>query len=127
MEENIEFLNKQREENKQGKIKILNDKTIEDIKLLKELKKAGVNKAIIQEKINEVDEVNDIETADDIYNDDAIFDNGKNKEDNYNVLNDIMTNEVKNDLGEDNDILMTYDRDDDDEYMENEDKGFIYN
>jgi hypothetical protein len=38
-----------------------------------------------------------------------------------------MTNEVKNDLGEDNDILMTYDRDDDDEYMENEDKGFIYN
>ena len=127
MEENIEFLNKQREENKQGKIKILNDKTIEDIKLLKELKKAGVNKAIIQEKINEVDEVNDIETADDIYNNDAIFDNGKNKEDNYNVLNDIMTNEVKNGLGEDNDILMTYDRDDDDEYMENEDKGFIYN
>jgi hypothetical protein len=127
MEENIDFLNKQREENKQGKIKILNDKTIEDIKLLKELKKAGVNKAIIQEKINEVDEVNDIETADDIYNDDAIFDNGKNKEDNYNVLNDIMTNEVKNGLGEDNDRLMTYDREDDDEYMENEDMGFIYN
>jgi hypothetical protein len=91
------------------------------------LKKAGVNKAIIQEKINEVDEVNDIETADDIYNDDAIFDNGENKEDNYNALNDIMNNGVKNGLSEDNDRLMTYDREDDDEYMENEDMGFIYN
>ena len=35
IEENIDFLNKQREENKQGKIKILNDKTVEDNKLIK--------------------------------------------------------------------------------------------
>lgn len=41
MEENIDFLNKQREENKQGKIKILNDKTVEDNKLIKEMKKQG--------------------------------------------------------------------------------------
>ena len=34
---NIDFLNKQREENKQGKIKILNDKTVEDNKLIKEM------------------------------------------------------------------------------------------
>jgi len=127
IEENRDFLNKQREENKQGKIKVLNDKTVEDIKLLKELKKAGINKAIIQEKINEVDEVNDIETADDVYNNDSIFDNGENKESNYNALNDIMNNGVKNGLSEDNDRLMTYDREDDDEYMENEDMGFIYN
>ena len=119
IEENIDFLNKQREENKQGKIKILNDKTVEDNKLIKEMKKAGIKHAIIQEKINE---------GNDVYDNDDIFKDISNN-DNNNVLNDIINNDIidNNIDGADTDNLMTYDREDDDEYMDTQEMGFIYN
>jgi len=112
-------LNKQREENKQGKIKILNDKTVEDNKLIKEMKKAGIKHAIIQEKINE---------GNDVYDNDDIFKDISNN-DNNNVLNDIINNDIidNNIDGADTDNLMTYDREDDDEYMDTQEMGFIYN
>ena len=45
LDENIDFLNKQREENKQGKIKILNDKTVEVSLALSQATKASALKA----------------------------------------------------------------------------------
>ena len=42
MEENIDFINKKREENKQKKLSILNDKTVDDNQLISNLKKAGI-------------------------------------------------------------------------------------
>ena len=49
-EENINFLNEQREKNKQNKINILNDKSVEENLLIKELKKAGIKHKIMNEK-----------------------------------------------------------------------------
>jgi hypothetical protein len=42
MQENIDFLNKKREENKQMKLNILNNKSVEENQLISNLKKAGI-------------------------------------------------------------------------------------
>jgi len=55
MEENIEFINKKREENKQKKLSILNDKTVDDNQLISNLKKAGIKNDLM-----DIDENNDI-------------------------------------------------------------------
>ena len=56
MEENIEFLNKKREENKQKKLSILNDKTVEENQLISNLKKAGIKNDLMDVKENDEDE-----------------------------------------------------------------------
>jgi len=55
MEENIEFINKKREENKQKKLSILNDKTVDDNQLISNLKKAGIKNDLM-----DIDENKDI-------------------------------------------------------------------
>jgi hypothetical protein len=123
MEENIDFLNKQREENKQGKLKVFNDKTVEDIKLIREMKKAGINYDIIQEKINEVNEVDEYN-----YDMQELLEN--NNDDN-NVSNYILykDNNVGENVGETNDMdnkMTSNDREDDDEYMDTQDMEYLH-
>lgn len=96
MEENIEFLNKKREENKQKKLNILNDKTVEENQLISNLKKAGIK--------------NDLMNVEENKEDDAIDD-----------INNLYFNEEKNEKQ-----LSAIDEDTDDESMMYEDMGFLY-
>ena len=133
-EDNINFLNEQREKNKQNKINVLNDKTVEENILIKELKKAGIKHKImnaanaanaienegdnilINEDISEIEEMEEIEEnpieANDAKDDSKLFDD-------YDVM--------PNDRDDDEHKLGSYDDDSDDEYMLQGDMGFIYN
>lgn len=113
-EDNINFLNEQREKNKQNKINILNDKTVEENLLIKELKKAGIKHKIMNEKKEELEDINDDE------------DNGNN---HSNILNNIYNNDDDNaiDKYDDEHKLNSYDNESDDDLMLQEDMGFIYN
>ena len=121
LEENIDFLNKQREKNKQEKIKAFNKITVEENALIKELKKAGFKQEILEEKKDE-DEINNL------------FDNVIEPDENNenNEFNDIFNDNVggagatRQEINDEN-MLMTYDREDDDENMDTEDMGFLYN
>jgi hypothetical protein len=128
LEENIDFLNKQREKNKQEKINAFNKITVEENALIKELKKAGFKQAILEEKKREEIEINNHidnvivpgEGADYAYNaEDAI--------NNFNEIhNDNAGGAAKQEMNDEN-MLMTYDREDDDENMDTEEMGFLYN
>jgi len=63
MEENIEFLNKKREENKEKKLSILNDKTVEENQLISNLKKAGIKNDLmnIEDNIYDINNIYDNE------------------------------------------------------------------
>jgi inner membrane protein involved in colicin E2 resistance len=65
MEENIDFLNKKREENKQKKLSILNNKTVDDNQLITNLKKAGIKNNLMDNDDEELKENFDIN---DLYN-----------------------------------------------------------
>ena len=123
MEENIDFLNKQREENKQGKIKILNDKTVEDNKLIKEMKKAGIKYDIIQEKINEVDEVNQYN-----YDTQELLENNNDdiNTDNYILYKDNNAGENVEETNDMDNKMTSNDREDDDEYMDTQDMEYLH-
>lgn len=56
MEENIDFLNKKREENKQKKLSILNNKTVDDNQLITNLKKAGIKNNLMDNDDEELKE-----------------------------------------------------------------------
>ena len=128
LEENIDFLNKQREKNKQEKIKAFNKITVEENALIKELKKAGFKQELLAEKKEDEDEINNLF--------DNVIEPGDNGDENNNELNEL--NEIFNDnaggaggaarqdINQEN-MLMTYDREDDDENMDTEDMGFLYN
>jgi hypothetical protein len=123
LEENIDFLNKQREKNKQEKIKAFNKITVEENALIKELKKAGFKREILEEKQDE-EEINNLF--------DNVIEPGENNEDNNN-FNEIYKDNAggaggasKQEINDEN-MLMTYDREDDDENMDTEDMGFLYN
>ena len=63
MEENIDFLNKKREENKQKKLSILNNKTVDDNQLITNLKKAGIKNNLMDnddEELNEKFDINEM-------------------------------------------------------------------
>jgi hypothetical protein len=119
-------LNKQREKNKQEKIKAFNKITVEENALIKELKKAGFKHAILEEKKDE-EEINNLF--------DNVIEPGENNEDNNN-FNEIYKDNAggaggaggasKQEINDEN-MLMTYDREDDDENMDTEDMGFLYN
>jgi len=96
MEENIEFLNKKREENKQKKLSILNDKTVDENQLISNLKKAGIKNDLMNVEEN------------------------KEEEDMYDI-NNMYENEEKNEKQ-----LSAIDEDTDDESMMYEDMGFLY-
>lgn len=113
-EETINFLNEQREKNKQNKINILNDKSVEENLLIKELKKAGIKYKIMNEKTEEIIE-NEEENI--------IADDTDSK-----VLEDIYDDNMEDiDKYDDEHKLGTYDNDSDDELMLMGDMGFIYN
>ena len=134
LDENIDFLNKQREKNKQEKIKAFNKITVEENALIKELKKAGFKQELLAEKKEDEDEINNLF--------DNVIEPGDNGDENNNEFNEF--NEIFNDnaggagaaggaggaakqeINEEN-MLMTYDREDDDENMDTEDMGFLYN
>jgi hypothetical protein len=114
-EENINFLNEQREKNKQNKINILNDKSVEENLLIKELKKAGIKHKIMNEKKEEVFEIEEENPTDDARPDSKLFD-------------DIYDDDIDAiDKYDDEHKLGTYDDDSDDELMLTGDMGFIYN
>ena len=128
LEENIDFLNKQREKNKQEKIKAFNKITVEENALIKELKKAGFKQELLAEKKEEDDdEINNLF--------DNVIEPGDNADINneFNEFNEIFDDNAggnaggaRQDINEEN-MLMTYDREDDDENMDTEDMGFLYN
>lgn len=97
MQENIDFLNKKREENKQMKLNILNNKTVEENQLISNLKKAGIKHDLMKMEM------------DDIKEDD---------EKNINDDEDVSRGEKDFELEEEE-----YD---DDDLMEHSDMGFIY-
>ena len=125
-EENVNFLNEQREKNKQNKINILNDKSVEENLLIKELKKAGIKYKlfgeIIEDENAKLDEfMNNVDNTDvNERNDKELFDNI------YDVNNDNKGDEDNNNNYNEH-KLTTYDNDSDDENMLCEDMGFIYN
>ena len=96
MEDNIEFLNKKREENKQKKLSILNDKTVEENQLISNLKKAGIRNDLMNVEENKEDE-------------------------NMYDINNMYDNEEKNEKQ-----LSAINEDTDDESMIYEDMGFLY-
>ncbi len=101
MAENIEFLNKKREENKQMKLNILNNKTVEENQLISNLKKAGIKHDLMKMDLDDIQEEN-------------------------NNINDIYQRDDNADNGE-RDFKMSQDNyDDDDDNMVAEDMGFIY-
>ena len=131
LEENIDFLNKQREKNKQEKIKAFNKITVEENALIKELKKAGFKQDLLAEKKEDDEEINNLF--------DNVIEPGDNGDENNNEFNEIFNDNAggagaaggaggaaKQEINEEN-MLMTYDREDDDENMDTEDMGFLYN
>jgi len=131
LEENIDFLNKQREKNKQEKIKAFNKITVEENALIKELKKAGFKQELLAEKKEDEDEINNL--FDNVI---EPGDNGDENNNEFNEFNEIFNDNAggaggaggaaRQDINEEN-MLMTYDREDDDENMNTEDMGFLYN
>jgi hypothetical protein len=102
MEENIAFLNKKREENKQMKLSILNNKNVEENQLITNLKKAGIKHDLMNIDIE--DNVLDKQNDDDIYQEEQDRDVSKGESDFK--------------IGEED-----YE---DDDNMDNYDVGFIY-
>lgn len=96
MEDNIDFLNKKREENKQKKLSILNDKTVEENQVISNLKKAGIRNDLMNLEEN------------------------KEGENMYDI-NNMYDNEEKNEKQ-----LSAINEDTDDESMMYEDMGFLY-
>ena len=122
-EENVNFLNEQREKNKQNKINILNDKSVEENLLIKELKKAGIKYKLFGE-ITEDENAKLDNFMNDVDNVDANERKDKELFDNIYDVND----DNKNDEGNDDEHkLVSYDNDSDDENMLCKDMGFIYN
>jgi hypothetical protein len=125
VEENIDFLNEQREKNKQEKIKAFNKITVEENALIKELKKAGFKHAILEDKKGDDEQENE-------YNE--LLDNvdNINEPDENNEINDILIDNAggagrkRQDINDEK-KLMSYDREDDDENMDTEEMGFLYN
>ncbi len=126
LEENIDFLNKQREKNKQEKIKAFNKITVEENALIKELKKAGFKQEILEEKKDDEEEINNLF--------ENVIEPGDNGDEN-NEFNEIYNDNAggagaagaaRQEINDEN-MLMTYDREDDDENMDTEDMGFLYN
>lgn len=101
MQENIDFINKKREENKQMKLNILNNKTVEENQLISNLKKAGIKHNLMKMDLDEIDEVDEINNE--IY------------------VNDDETSQQEHDF-----FLKQEDNDDDDDNMDSNDMGFIY-
>jgi hypothetical protein len=124
-------LNKQREKNKQEKIKAFNKITVEENALIKELKKAGFKQELLAEKKEDEDEINNL--FDNVI---EPGDNGDENNNEFNEFNEIFNDNAggaggaggaaRQDINEEN-MLMTYDREDDDENMNTEDMGFLYN
>jgi hypothetical protein len=123
-------LNEQREKNKQNKINILNDKSVEENLLIKELKKAGIKYKlfgeIAEDENAKLDEfINDVDNIDtNTRKDKELFDNI------YDVHDGKDEGGEKGERGDDNDDehkLDCYDNDSDDDNMVYEDMGFIYN
>jgi hypothetical protein len=103
-----DFLNSKREENKQKKLNILNNKTVEDNQLISKLKQAGIKH--------------------DLMGTDIINEDNKNLNvNNVNNINDIYDNKLDNidEEGESEYKLMDDDFDNDD-ILDRYDMGFIY-
>ena len=112
-------------------IKAFNKITVEENALIKELKKAGFKQDLLAEKKEDDEEINNLF--------DNVIEPGDNGDENNNEFNEIFNDNAggagaaggaggaaKQEINEEN-MLMTYDREDDDENMDTEDMGFLYN
>jgi len=128
MDENIDFINKKREENKQQKLNILNNNENEKNQIIRDLKKAGVkhnlmhddNKELFNNKgdyYNKIDEdlINDLN--DDFLKIDDV-------EEFNNAFNDIYPDEDGNINNEH--IISHFDDEEDDDKMEKQEMGFLF-
>lgn len=131
MEENIEFINKKREENKQKKLSILNNKTVEENQLITNLKKAGIKNKLMEIKEDENDGGDGDDDGDEYGEDidDKVDRENKKELDQFNNVyandND-YENDIKDVDGNEH-TLSSYDNENDDENMEERDYGFMYN
>ena len=80
MEDNIDFLNKKREENKQKKLSILNDKTVEENQVISNLKKAGIR--------NDLMNLEENKEGDNMYDINNIYDNEEKNEKQLSAINE---------------------------------------
>ena len=127
-EDNINFLNEQREKNKQNKINMLNDKTVEENLLIKELKKAGIKHKMMNDK--KLETIADDEGGGGGNDDDDEGGGGRDRhEDDMRPDSKLFDDydQMPNDIDDDEHKLKSYDEDSDDEYMLQGDMGFIYN
>jgi hypothetical protein len=131
MEENIDFINKKREENKQKKLSILNNKTVEENQLITNLKKAGIKNKLMEvgAGIDEGEEGGDEDDGDE--GDEGDEGGNGSGEEGVELFNNVYSN--NNDY--DNDVkdvdgnehrMYSVDEEGDDENMETRDFGFIY-
>jgi len=104
-----DFLNSKREENKQKKLNILNNKTVEENQLISRLKQAGIKNDLM--KLDKIDEYDD------------------NKPDNLNNLhdmNDIYNNKLDDIEDAESEYKLDQDDYDNDDILDRFDMGFIY-
>lgn len=102
VDEITNFLNTKREENKQKKLNILNNKTVEENQLISKLKQAGIRHDLMKQDLDTIEEKNDQDMN-------ALYDN---------KLDDIQEGESEYNLNEDD-----YDNED---VLDRYDMGFIY-
>ena len=126
-EDNINFLNEQREKNKQNKINMLNDKTVEENLLIKELKKAGIKHKMMNDK--KLETIADDEGGGGGGGGGDEGGGGDRHEDDMRPDSKLFDDydQMPNDIDDDEHKLKSYDEDSDDEYMLQGDMGFIYN
>jgi len=130
MEENIDFINKKREENKQQKLNILNNNENEKNQIIRDLKKAGVkhnlmhddNKELFNNKgdyYNKIDEDEDLikKISEEVLKIDE-------EEEFNNAFNDIYPDEDGNINSEH--IISHFDDEDDDDKMDKQEMGFLF-
>jgi hypothetical protein len=126
MDENVDFINKKREENKQQKLNILNNNENEKNQIIRDLKKAGVKHNLMddnnQELFNNKGDYYNKENEDlkDEINNDIVVDDEEN-----NAFNDIYPDESIGDKNTEY-IISNFDEEDDDDKMDKQEMGFLF-
>jgi len=121
-DENTAFINSMREKNKQIKLSILNNKTVEENNLISQLKKAGIkNNLMSVEMVNEKQEEN-------LEEDNEAEKHFKEVEEEYLALQqDIYAQQDEDNAEGENEYAMGAEDDDgDDDNLDRNDMGFIY-
>jgi hypothetical protein len=125
MDENVDFINKKREENKQQKLNILNNNENEKNQIIRDLKKAGVKHNLMDDNNQE------------LFNNKGDYYNKENEDLKDEINNDIVDDEENNafndiypdeSIGDKNTeyIISNFDEEDDDDKMDKQEMGFLF-